>query len=68
MALFKYFSWVLKLPFAEYTNIGVEPTKSVNGEVQHVMEDTESRLPSVEVVNARFTPHLRLSEEQALAL
>ena len=42
MALCKYFSWVSKLPSAEYTNTGVEAMKSVNAEVLRVMEGAEN--------------------------
>ena len=42
MALFKYFSRVLKLPYAKDTNIGVEAVKSTIAKVQHVMKDIEN--------------------------
>ena len=43
MALFRYFSWVSKLPSTKDTNIGLEGKKSVNAEVQHIMEGTENK-------------------------
>ena len=65
MALFKYFSWVSKLPSAEDTNIGVEATKSMNAEVQCVMEDAVNEVVQHQgrkcKVCTTFTPELRAS-------
>ena len=66
MALFKYFSRVLNLPSAEDTNIGVAATKSVNADVQRVMEDIENEASQRQGRKHKVYTALHLSKEQAL--